>query len=341
MRRLNAEIPVFLSEIDKDYSLRRVSPLFFRRMREFVLRDGKRIRPFMLVAGCLGYAKRMPGNLFRCAVSAELLNDFILIHDDIIDDSDTRRGKPSLHAMLNRDLKRRKVPGTAGADLSMIIGDVIFALAIRAFLSVKADRRLKEAALDKFIEAALYTGSGEFMELLAAERDISAIRKKEIERIYDYKTAYYSFASPLAAGAVLAGASKGETEKLQAFGLALGRAFQIKDDMTGFVGTRKSAGKPVVSDIRERKKTLLVWYAYRNSGVAERNAVRKIFKKKKISGEDLYYIKNLIIKSGALDDAKREISVLRERALGHLDSSAIKKRIKEALTECAADMLTP
>ena len=114
----------------------------------------------MFVVGYLGFAKKPARNLYASALAIELLHDFMLVHDDIIDKSDTRRGKPSLHQVLNHYLKD---PPEAikfnGQDLAIVLGDIVYALAIHAFLSIKENPQRKDQALRKLIEATVYTAS--------------------------------------------------------------------------------------------------------------------------------------------------------------------------------------
>ena len=157
--------------------------------------------------GYLGYAGKTAPSLYRSAASLELLHDFMLVHDDIIDKSDTRRGQPSMHALLNKYLKNHRDIKFTGEDLAIIAGDVMYAMALHAFLSVREDPKNKEASFKKLIEAALYTGTGEFIELILSLKNIDAITKNDIYKIYDLKTANYTFSTPLVMGATLAGGS--------------------------------------------------------------------------------------------------------------------------------------
>jgi geranylgeranyl diphosphate synthase type I len=241
--KVEKELSKYVNDLDRQYSLSKISPLLFKSIKEFVLRKGKRVRPILFIIGYLGFKKRPAKNLYTCALSLELLHDFMLVHDDIIDKSDTRRGKPSLHKMLGRYLKTFKKVKFNGEDLAIVIADVMYALAIHTFLSIKEQEKRKERALRKFIEAAIYTGSGEFIEILNGIKDIEATNKSDIYKIYDLKTAHYTFATPLSTGAILAGAKQRQIDNLFKFGIYLGRAFQIKDDILGMFGQEKRIGQ--------------------------------------------------------------------------------------------------
>ncbi len=184
--RIEKELTDYLQSARKIHRLDDLSPLLHKKIKEFVLRKGKRIRPLLLIIGYLGFSNKKAEKLYTTAISVELLHDFMLIHDDIIDKSDLRRGKPSMHKMLNSHLAKHKNIKFSGEDLSIVIGDVLYALAIEAFLAIRENPTRKEKALRKFIQAAMYTGSGEFIELLAGIKEINQIQKKEIyNKIYN------------------------------------------------------------------------------------------------------------------------------------------------------------
>ena len=244
-------------KLDELYSLSRISPLLFKTIKDYILRKGKRVRPTLFIIGYLGFKKNPAPGLYASALSLELLHDFLLAHDDIIDKSDVRRGKPSMHRVLSDYLRKYKNIKFGGEDLTIAAADIMYAMAIHTFLFIKENRQRKEKALRKLIEAAIDTGSGEFAELLYGIKDIKNLNKQDIYRIYDLKTAYYTFSCPLSAGAILAGAKKQQTDLLYNYGIYLGRAFQIKDDILGIFGNENKIGKSTLTDLREGKKTLL------------------------------------------------------------------------------------
>lgn len=329
----------FAQDIDRTYSLTKISPILFSCIKDFILRDGKRIRPILFITGYLGFAKRPARGLYTSAIAIELLHDFMLVHDDIIDKSDMRRNRPSMHALMNGHLKKLKDIKFSGQDLAIVIGDVMYATAIHAFLSIHENMERKERALKKFIEAAIYTGGGEFIELLDGAKDIRYIKKETIYKIYDYKTAYYTFSCPLSTGAILAGAEKKEIDKLFEYGIYLGRIFQIKDDILGMFSEESKIGKSSLTDLKEAKKTLLIWFAYNNSSPKNKSMIRQILTKEKVARADLLQMRQLISDSGALDYAKKEISGITAKADALLSGSRMRPKYKKILTEYTKKIL--
>lgn len=337
--RIEKKLVIFAADIEKNYGLNGISPFLFKNIKNFLLRNGKRIRPILFVIGYLGFSKKRAGGLYTSALSMELLHDFMLVHDDIIDKSDTRRGKPSMHKQLNNYLSKYKNAKFNGQDLSIVVGDVMYAMGLDAFLEIKENKGRKEEALKQLIKAALYTGSGEFIELLYGIKEISKLKKQDIYKIYDYKTAYYTFASPLSIGAILAGAGQNEVKKLIQYGIFLGRAFQIKDDLQGIFSEESEIGKSNLTDLREAKKTILIWYAYTHSNKKDKSDITKILTKNKTNRNDLLKMRRIIFSSGALDYAKQEILNSTAAAQKSIGSSRIKARYKSYLNEYSREIL--
>ncbi|MDP2905247.1 MAG: polyprenyl synthetase family protein [Candidatus Omnitrophota bacterium] len=339
-KRFDKELVEFVKDINKDYLLSSISPLLYRSIKEFMLRPGKRARPMLFLLAYLGFAKKTPPGLYRSAVSLELLHDFLLVHDDIIDRSLVRRGKPSMQVMLQRHLSGHKDTKFNGQDLALVVGDVMYALALQAFLSVKEDMSRKEKAMKKLIDSAIYTCSGEFIELLAGIKNIAKFTKSDIYKIYDLKTARYTFAAPLCIGATLAGADNKQLGLLFKFGIYLGRAFQIKDDYLGIFGSPKDTGKSNLTDLRESKKTIFVWYAYNHCNGKDRSAIKTILAKKSPSRRDLLKIRRIILLSGAAGYARREIEQLIKMAGSLMSASKMPLRQRDCLNAYAFGLLT-
>jgi len=337
--RIEQSLKQFITTIDRRFLLCKLSPLLLHNIQDFVLRDGKRIRPMLFIVGYLGFSRKAASNLYTCALSFELLHDFTLIHDDIIDKSETRRGRPAVHTMLNHYLARFKKLKFNGQDLAIVIGDILYAMALYAFLSIKIDHRRKERALQKFIETTICTGAGEFNELLYGAENIETVTKDHIYKTYDLKTAYYSFASPLIIGAELAGASRQQCAALSRYGVCIGRAFQIQDDILGMFASEQDIGKSVLADLQEAKKTILVWYAYRAATSKDKKTIQKILSRRQVTPADVMAMKQIISATGALGFARQEIEALYRTSRHLLDSLAMKKKYRDLLGRFAAQLL--
>ena len=309
---------------------------------DFVLRDGKRVRPMLMVISYLGYTRRKTteySKLIRCAASLELLHDFFLVHDDVIDRSDLRRGKPTLHRVFNKELG---VDGknSLGPNLSIVAGDILFTLAIEALLGLDEDPLRKEKALSQLLGTARDTGIGEFIDVVNDVKKISDVAEEDVLLTYILKTARYTFESPLLIGAILAGCDEKELDKLSRMGLALGQAFQIQDDLLDIFSTSKKIGKPVLSDLNESKKTLFAHRAYTALDDGDRRILKRIFEKDKKTSGDLMIFRNLVKKSEAHRYCIRRADDLIAEAFSVLATLRMKTRYREALGELARSVFS-
>jgi len=339
-KRLDKELLSFLAYVNKKYSLRKISPILFRGIRNFVLRDGKRLRPILFIISYKGFSNRDPKSLYRGALCIELLHNFLLIHDDIVDKSAMRRGKPSMHKLLGKYISPLKSRRFTGEDLAIIIGDVIYAIAIESFFSIEEKHKNKEHALKRFVEASCFTGCGEFIEMLYGAKALNEVTRNDIYRIYDYKTAHYTFVAPLVAGAMLAGASKRDVDRLSECGIYLGRAFQIRDDIIGIFGKPRETGKSSFTDLEENKKTLLIWYAYNQASRRDRARLKSILNKGKITARELSQARRIIKSTGSLDYAEKEIGKMLEESVNIIKTSRIKHLYKKVLINYTRTILS-
>lgn len=291
-----------MEQVKKDYKLHLVSPVLYESIKEFSLRKGKRIRPLLLILSYKGFSpkgKKISSTIYNASTCIELLHNFMLIHDDIIDRSDLRRGKPTLHKLLGRTVQTDD-PKKLGYDLGIVAGDIVYALAIDAFLSIKESPDRKEKALKYFIQTAAFTAMGEFIDTIHGVEKLNNVKEKDVFLNYTLKTARYTFDCPLVTGAILAGAKQSDIKKLSEIGISIGQAFQIQDDIIGIFDTQKNIGKSILSDLDESKKTLLVCHANENLSSHKRRQFLKYFSKRKKTYNDLVAVRKIFLSSGSL-----------------------------------------
>jgi len=300
--KIDDSLASFLEQVKVDYKLHLVSPALFNTIKDFTLREGKRIRPLLLILSYMGYSKdsrKISSSIYNASTCIEFLHNFMLIHDDIIDRSDLRRGKPTMHRLLSKTVKTNN-PEKLGYDLSIVAGDIVYALAIDAFLSIEAPLKNKERALKYFIQTAAFTAMGEFIDTVHGVEKLDRVKEKDVFLNYSLKTARYTFDCPLVTGAILAGADEKETKKLSELGLMIGQAFQIQDDIIGIFDTQKNIGKSILSDLAESKKTILVCHANTTLRGAKKARFIQHFTKSKKTYSDLVVIRKIFIDSGSL-----------------------------------------
>lgn len=226
------------------------------------LRGGKRMRAALVgasfVACSEGAASSAPSSwkaVDRAMVAIELLQVYLLIHDDWMDDDDVRRGGASVHVELAERLGSKRL-GDAAAVLA---GDLASGWAQEALLEtpLPADRVLAAARAYARIQEDVVTG--QLAEMTAVDgRGVIRKAAPSVETIHELKTASYTVTGPLALGARLAGASEARVAELARYGRPLGIAFQLRDDLLGAFGDTTATGKPVGNDVRQGKRTALV-----------------------------------------------------------------------------------
>ncbi len=301
-KNIDVSLASFLKTVKRDYKLHLVSPLLFESIREFTLREGKRLRPLLLILTYKAYSpseKKISKELFNASTCMEFLHNFMLIHDDIIDRSDLRRGRPTLHKVLAHTVPTNN-PDKLGIDLGIIAGDIVYALAIDAFLSINEPLDRKERALKYFIQTAAFTAMGEFIDTVHGVKGLKEITEKDVFLNYTLKTARYTFDCPMVTGAILAGAPEKDIKKLSDFGVLIGQAFQIQDDIIGIFETEENIGKSILSDLAEEKKTIMVIHANKTLKGKKHSQFLKIFTKKTKTLKDLEEIKKIFIEAGSL-----------------------------------------
>lgn len=339
-KKIDQSLATFMVRIKKDYKLHLVSPVLYESIREFSLRKGKRIRPLLLILSYLGYKKdgrRVSSSIFNASTCIELLHNFMLVHDDIIDRSHLRRGKPTMHKLLGKIIKTDDQE-KLGYDLSIIAGDIIYAFAIDAFLSINESPLRKERALKYFIQTAAFTAMGEFIDTIHGVEKINRVKEKDVFLNYTLKTARYTFDCPLVTGAILAGASEKDIKLLSELGIKVGQAFQIQDDIIGIFDSEKNIGKSILSDLAESKKTLLVTHAYEKLDPKGRKEFVSYFNKPKKTFNDLKQVRKIFIAAGSLKYALKEVNKRVDKSLEILDRLKMKKKYKEVIRQAVIQL---
>lgn len=315
------------------YGFDRLSVFAFRQFEQFGLRKGNRVRSVLMLVSYLGYSgKRLTPALCSWASSLELIQNFILIHDDIIDNATLRRGSPALHISMNRLLAGRDGEKT-GRDIALTIGDIFFSAGIDLFASIREAPQRKEKALAELMQAAVATGCGEINELMLDRAAIDGVTRADIIKAYDLKTARYTFITPLLLGAVLGGAPACDMKTLERIGLLCGRAFQIRDDIAELLSSEQEVKKTFLADLKASKKTILLWYFLQRANIRDRRLCSDIFAKHRKTPTELKRIKTLFLSHDVVLDGEKEIQSMVRRALCAVGALSAAPAAKTALAE--------
>lgn len=236
-------------------------------------------------------------DIIKVAAAYEIFHSAVLAHDDIIDQSSIRRGRPSLHQALGK--------GHSGQSRALILGDAGFFLATRIISESNFPKDAKLKALNWFSQIMLDTAIGELMD----------VEKADALMTIKLKTARYSIAGPLVLGAVLGGGKQGLIRGFTEFGENLGIAFQIRDDILGVFGLPAATGKSITSDVEEGKNTLLYNYALRNVDTRQRQVLAKYYGQGVLGARGLEEVRQVFQETGALDYAKKEADRYKVKAM--------------------------
>ena len=313
MDSLKAEMTKVKSQVDRlilEEILPKSSPvaevdLLYRMMRDYPLRPGKGMRPFLCVATCKAAGGKETDALVT-ASCIEMFQNWILIHDDIEDGSELRRGEPSLHHRYSE-------------ALALNAGDALHARMWGALLgnskTLGPERTLR--IMGEFAKMVNETTEGQHMELGWVQERRWDITEADYFQMCTRKTSWYTVASPCRLGAMVAGASDGLIEKLAAFGTKLGIAFQIQDDALNLVGDQKKYGKARSDDLLEGKRTLILLHLLDSASPDERAKLKAVMNKERNekTSEDVGYVLSLIDRHDAVGYARKRAAELLKEAL--------------------------
>jgi len=249
-------------------------------------KGGKRLRAALVVLGYELGKKGSNHDILQPAIAFEIFQTAILAHDDIIDKSPIRRGKPSLHFALGGD--------DYGVSQAISLGDLGFFLATQLIAESNFPSENKNRALGVFSKTLQQTAAGEILDVLLPKK--KSIIRDDILTIAKLKTASYSFVGPLLVGSTLAGF---ENKNLLVFGENLGIAYQIQDDILGIFGSEKTLGKSNTSDIQEGKVTLLLLYAQEYANNTQQKKLTQLYGKKDLTKSEKKEIEDVFTTTGA------------------------------------------
>lgn len=277
-----------------------------KSIRDMVLSGGKRVRASFMywgyrAAGVEKGDKDWKEKIIEASMSIELTHIFLLIHDDIIDRDDFRHGIQTIHKKyecLAKKYYKKVDPKHFGDSMAIVVGDMAAAFGNEIIFNSRFASEKKQKALLKLQEIVANTVSGEILDVMLEAKGRAT--EKEILEVHRNKTAKYTVEGPLHLGALLAGASEDKLKILSEYAVPVGIAFQIQDDILGAFGDEKKLGKPVCSDLREGKQTLLIAKALENGNIKQRKLVKKFLGNKTVSESDVEIFRRVIRETGSL-----------------------------------------
>lgn len=315
------------------------------------LTGGKRFRAQFAV---LGFRSAQPldlegevtdefARILDAACALELFHAAALIHDDVIDRSDTRRGRPAVHrsfATMHRDRGLRGAADHFGLAGAILLGDLLQSWAdelMQAACDATPDRAAAQHARSHFNRMRSEVAVGQYLDVLEEQQPTFAGHEEQLERstrVLVYKSAKYSVEAPILIGAALAGASEELESALSSFGLPVGVAFQLRDDQLGVFGDADVTGKPIGDDLIEGKRTVLVTLARENLPTTQRRIFDDLLGTD-LDPEQVAIMQRTIRESGAVERVEEMIARNVERATQALAGAPIRPDAAARLTSLA------
>ncbi|MFM9137057.1 MAG: polyprenyl synthetase family protein [Actinomycetota bacterium] len=303
-----------------------------REIGRLVLAGGKRLRPAFCYWGFVGSGgDRSSTSVIDAGGALELLHAFALFHDDVMDGSTTRRGEPTTHTVFIDQHEAQSLAGEGrrfGEGVAILVGDLAF---------VYSDLLLHGAPREVWAlwnELRIELNIGQYLDMVGSAT--SERRREKAERICRYKSGKYTIERPLHLGALLANPTCGDAHlaALSRYGLPLGDAFQMRDDVLGAFGETNVTGKPVGDDLREGKPTPLMAIAVSRATSAQRTVLDMVGASH-LTDEQVVEVQDAIRATGALDELEEHISTLTSEAVSAIRSAPISEQAKEELVALA------
>jgi geranylgeranyl diphosphate synthase, type I len=303
-------------------------------LKRFLVDSGKRFRPLFAAAGFVGSGGILDTPSINAISSIELVHVCALIHDDVMDASDTRRGAPAIHKLfetIHRENSLKGSPQQFGVASAILLGDLALVWASKALheSGMSSDSLLR--AFPLYDEMRVELMAGQYLDVYE-----QALASESIERslrVARFKSGKYSIERPLHFGAALAAGSN--MEAYSGYGIPLGEAFQLRDDLLGVFGNPAQTGKPAGDDLREGKRTVLIAATMERSSAPEKTRINSLLGKPDLSPAEVEEVRSIITSTGAADFVETMITDLTAQALESLQSPTITSDAKKFLLQMA------
>jgi len=272
---------------------------------------GKRLRPALVYYTYRACGGRSAAAVLPLALATELLHTYLLIHDDIMDHAEVRRGQPAAHVRFREAHLAhgwRGDPRDFGASVGILLGDLAHTWAVELFAGALVqvgreveDRGRAEDLSRCFSSMCQEVIGGQYLELLVALRGGTAEQAgaEELLSVLRLKSGRYTAERPIQLGAILAGTAAEMRASLSRYGAAVGEAFQLQDDLLGMFGDAETVGKPVGADLTEGKFTFLIHHALAAASAGDRRTIAAAFGRPDLAPEEVARVQRILEATGA------------------------------------------
>lgn len=300
------------------------------------LSGGKRLRAAFCYWGYIGAQGDDEAKILRAATALEFLQGCALVHDDVMDDSDTRRGNPSIHKKFESMHQagdwsgKKKLFGTGGA---ILVGDLMLSWADQLLITSGFENPALKRGKNLYDLMRTELMAGQYLDLYNQAKRGGSV--EEAFNVVRFKSAKYTIERPLHLGAWLACEDDSIIQSYTDYGLPLGEAFQLRDDLLGVFGDPQETGKPAGDDLREGKRTVLIELAISAANPAQIKLFNELFAKGDLSPAQVEKLQQMITDTGALSKVEQLIEKLFDQAQQALNVSSVTSEAKKALAELA------
>jgi geranylgeranyl diphosphate synthase type I len=300
----------FDSEIKNAFGVSRkefaLSKQIWEHIAEHNLRPAKRLRGSFIYYGYKLLGGKNEKAIIDAAMSIELIHTALLMHDDFMDQDDTRRGKPTTHEHFQKIHKNKNWRFDSkhyGAAMAMDIGDIALLTGYEILGRSNFDAGKKIETMNKMLRGVVNTGFGQAYDVTLEA--MGEATEQDIIDLHYAKTGIYTYENPLHTGAILAGASSTDLSILSKYAIPGGITFQLQDDILGLYGDPEKTGKPAHSDLRQGKMTLLIIKALEFGSASEVKRLKQIWGKRNVSQKEAEEARKIVIETGSLDYSKK------------------------------------
>lgn len=346
--QVSARLDAFVARVREETATYGPDAAAFVSSAEATLRGGKRLRARFCHAGWASVAglngiDAAPTALWDACAALEVFQSAALVHDDLIDNSDTRRGRPSAHRALEAAHVGQGWSGSAvefGRAAAVLLGDLLVAWSDDLLEAGISANPHADAVRTEYARMRRDVTIGQFLDI--AEESAWSVNaddghSERALRVVSLKAARYSVEQPLLIGAVIAGADRAQQAALRAFGHPLGMAFQLRDDVLGVFGDEQVTGKPAGDDLREGKRTLLIAWTRQALAPQGRRLVDELLGDPQLTADQIASLQAIIMESGALARMEQLIVEYAEAGEAALQEAPLDAGALELLRGLARD----
>jgi len=300
-------------------------------LKEYTLRGGKRLRSLLMIYAYQALGGNKQSEIIKASAAMELVQTSLLIHDDIMDQDNLRRGGESVHYKYSKYFD--EVNEHFGVSIAIIAGNIAASYVFDVIGNTTFSDSKKIKAMQIIIDYLAQVNFGQAEDILLSKKE--NFTEAGIEKVHYFKSMTYTAMMPILSGASLADYDKEKINALKIYAQNVGLAFQIHDDIIGIFGDTKKTGKPNGSDLSQNKKTFLILKTLEYASKTEQEFIKKLLGQKSITVYELEKARKIIIKTKSLEYSRKKAQKLIGKAINAIQKSTINQKSQIDLIKIA------